>query len=412
MAAMSTTTNRLDLPHAGLEPAEIIHSDSEALDAAKTYAAEIAPQASDRDRERRLPEAELLALARTGLLGIRVPRELGGAGVSYATVAEVFRVISQADPSIGQLPQNHFHFLEAVFLAGNEPQRRFFAEEFLAGARLGNALSERGGKTSLAFSTRLTEDGSGGYILNGRKYYSTGALTAQWVPVFALDSEEHLVTAYLPRETTGLSVDQDWDAMGQRATISGTTVLQNVSVRPEQVIPFWQITEKPGIYAGYGQLMHVAVDVGIAEAALADATDFLVTRSRPFFQASVERAIDDPHVIHRVGELTSRLRSAEALLERAARLLDEAEADPTPARIEAGRLGVLEAKPIVGEIAVEIASELFTLAGTSSTSDSLNLHRHWRNARTHTLHDPARWKYHTLGEHVLTGALPDKHPLV
>jgi hypothetical protein len=69
-----------------------------------------------------------------------------------------------------------------------------------------------------------------------------------------------------------------------------------------------------------------------------------------------------------------------------------------------------EAKP-AGEIAVEIASELFTLGGTSATSDALNLHRHWRDARTNTLHDPTRWKYHTLGEHPFTGVLPGRHPL-
>jgi SfnB family sulfur acquisition oxidoreductase len=409
---MNTLSPSVDLPRAELAPARMIHFDEDAVEAAAAYAAEIAPGASERDREARLPVSELDALARTGLLGIRVPRTLGGAGVSYATVAEVFRLLSRADPSIGQIPQNHFHFLDAVFLAGNDAQQRFFADEFLRGARLGNALSERGGKTNLAFATRLTSDQEFGYRLDGRKYYSTGALTAQWVPVFALDPDERLVAAYLPRHTEGLSVQQDWDAMGQRATISGTTLLDNVSVRPEQVIPFWRLTERPSIYPAYGQLMHVAVDIGIAEAAMADTLDFLRTGSRPFFQAGVERATEDPHVIHRVGELTSRLRAAQALLARAARLLDEADADPTPGRIEAGRLGVLEAKPLAGEIAVEIASELFTLAGTSATSDALNLHRHWRNARTHTLHDPARWKYHTIGEHALNGTLPAHHPLV
>lgn len=411
---MTSLSSHIGLPHATLAfEANVITSDAEAIAAARQYADEIAPGASERDRQRLPARDELAALARTGLLGIRVPKRYGGAFVSYETVTEVFRLISRADPSIGQIPQNHFHFLEAIFIAGTEQQQRFFAADFLAGARLGNALSERGGTTSLAFQTRLTAGDNGGYVLNGRKYYSTGALTAQWVPVFARDPDEKLVAVYLPRDTPGLTVGQDWDAFGQRATLSGTTVIDNVAVSAEQMVPFHAIdADRPGIYAAYGQLIHVAIDVGIAEAALADAIDFLRNRARPFFQAGVVHAWEDPHVKHRLGELISRVRAAEALLIRAARLLDEAEADPTPEKIEAGRLGLLEAKPLAGEIAVEVASELFTLNGPSSTSAKYNLDRHWRNARTHTLHDPARWKFHTLGEHALTGELPAHHPLI
>lgn len=409
-----SSTDTIDLSPFPLDQeAEILTTDEQAIAAARRYADVVAAGASDRDRAGTLPDAELSALARTGLLGIRVPRRLGGAGASYATVVEVFRLIAKADPSIGQIPQNHFHFLEAVFLAGDERQQQFFAGEFLRGARLGNALSERGGRTSGAFETRITADGSGGWVLNGRKYYSTGALTAQWVPVFALDPEDQLVAAYVPRTAPGLSVEQDWDAMGQRATMSGTTVLRGVAVLPSQIIPFWRLgAEGPSAYAAYGQLIHVAVDVGIAEAALEDTIAFLRTRARPFAYAGLEHAGDDPHVLHRLGELISRVRAAEALLRRAAALLDLAEADPTAERVEAARLGVLEAKPLAGEVAVEVASELFTLGGTGATSEALNLNRHWRNARTHTLHDPARWKYHVLGEHALTGELPRNNPLV
>jgi SfnB family sulfur acquisition oxidoreductase len=411
---MSTLSSPVDLPRADLPgPAEVIQSDAQAIAAAQRYAETIAAGAADRDRERRLPIEELAALARTGLLGIRVPRRFGGAEVSYATVAEVFRIISRADPSIGQTPQNHFHFLEEVFLAGTEAQQSFFAGEFLRGARLGNALSERGGTTALAFQTRLTRGSDGGYRLSGRKYYSTGALTAQWIPVFAFDPDEKLVTAYLPRDAEGVTVEQDWDSFGQRATMSGTTILEDVAVSPSQIVPFWKLgSDGPSVYPAYGQLMHVAVDLGIAEAALADTIEFLTTRARPFFQAGVEHAWEDVHVQHRLGELISRVRAAALLLERAAQLLDEAQADPTPERIEAGRLGVLAAKPLVGEIAVEVASELFTLSGTGATSERYDLDRHWRNARTHTLHDPARWKYAVLGEHALTGKLPDHHPLI
>ena len=58
---------------------------------------------------------------------------------------------------------------------------------------------------------------------------------------------------------------------------------------------------------------------------------------------------------------------------------------------------------------VDVGSRVFEVAGTRSAADPLNLHRHWRNARTHTLHDPALWKVQHLGRHTVTGALPPRH---
>jgi alkylation response protein AidB-like acyl-CoA dehydrogenase len=49
------------------------------------------------------------------------------------------------------------------------------------------------------------------------------------------------------------------------------------------------------------------------------------------------------------------------------------------------------------------------LAGTRSTLEEYNLNRHWRNARTHTLHDPVRWKYHAIGNFWLNGVHPPRH---
>ena len=138
--------------------AYVITGDEEAIAVAHAYAEQIRPGAAARDAERQLPLAELQALGRSGLLAITIPPEYGGAGVSFQTLAEVFRIISAADGAIGQIPQNHFHFVGTIERAGSEAQKRFFFGEVLRGARLGNALSERGPKrfgsgTAGAFSS-------------------------------------------------------------------------------------------------------------------------------------------------------------------------------------------------------------------------------------------------------------------
>ena len=392
------------------ESVQVIASDEEAVTAAAEFAEAIRPGAIARDFNATLPHDELRDLAATGLLGIRVPRAYGGAGVSNATVAEVFRLIAVADPAVAQIPQNHVAFVDTIIRYGSDVQRAFFMAEFLRGARLGNALSERGGKTSRDFVTRLTRRPDGTYRLDGRKYYSTGALTAQWIPVFALDERREIAVAYVPRDAPGVHVDQDWDTFGQRSTISGTTTLEDVFVEPLWVIHRALARPEPNTFAAFGQLIHVAVDVGIARGALEDGAAFLRERARPWFEAGVDRAADDPHLLRLAGELEVDVRAAEALLARAGEALDEADAggDVTEAR-----LAVAAAKAFAGEAALRVSTAIFDFSGSSAADRRHGLDRHWRNARTHTLHDPARSKHVHLGRHVVDGvAPPPGHALI
>jgi alkylation response protein AidB-like acyl-CoA dehydrogenase len=75
----------------------------------------------------------------------------------------------------------------------------------------------------------------------------------------------------------------------------------------------------------------------------------------------------------------------------------------------AASIAVAEAKVFTTEIALAATNKLFELGGTRAAMDELNLHRHWRNARTHTLHDPVRWKFYAVGNYHLNGAAPPKH---
>lgn len=373
--------------------------------AAHAFAAAVKPGAATRDREAAHPYDELRELARSGMLAIRVPRRFGGAEVSHETVAEVFRIISAADGSLGQIPQNHFVFLEVIEHVGSEAQKAFFFSEFLRGARLGNAQTERGTRHAKAIDTLLSAGSPG--RLNGKKYYCTGAISAQWIPVLANDEESgRQVIACVPRDAAGVQVIDDWAAMGQRATASGTTVLTDVSVPREHVLPHWQLFQKPQVWTAIANLPHVAIDVGLAEGALADTIEFLKTRARPWYETGLERAVDDPLLLERLGRLSAKVHAAGEMLRHAARHLDALPSVLNDDIAGQAALVVGEAKAYAGDVAVEVGNELFGLCGSSAADQSLNLDRHWRNARTHTLHDPNRWRYHRLGDFFLNGRLP------
>lgn len=132
-------------------------------------------------------------------------------------------------------------------------------------------------------------------------------------------------------------------------------------------------------------------------------------KSRPWIEANVDRASDDPYVIADIGRLKLELHAAEALLRRAARVLDEVNAAPIDAASAArASIAVAEAKVLTTEIALQASEKLFELAGSRATLAEFNLDRHWRNARVHTLHDPVRWKYHAIGNYYLNDANPPR----
>ncbi|CDZ39605.1 Sulfur acquisition oxidoreductase, SfnB family [Neorhizobium galegae bv. officinalis] len=385
--------------------APYLATEDQAIEVAMGLSARIAEGSSLRDRERLLPHDEMELVARSGLLGITVPAEYGGADISNAFLAEVIAILSEADASVGQIPQNHFSILEALRLSGSEEQRKYFFARALAGEHFGNALAESGTKAAGDIETRLVADGLG-YRITGRKYYSTGALFADWVAVFGLDPEGKAVMAIVPRDAEGLSIVDDWDGFGQRTTASGTVVIDNVYVSPDSVISYYRSFERHAPLGSLGQLLHAAVDLGIARAAFADMIGFVRSKSRGIRNVGVETASADPLTIARTGSIAVKLEAASAVLERAGRKVDVAQINPSSETAIAASLSVAAAKILTTEAALDATNGLFELAGTSATKEDLNLDRHWRNARTHTVHDPVRWKHHAIGDFHLNGNVP------
>jgi SfnB family sulfur acquisition oxidoreductase len=386
-----------------------LNSDQEALDAARELATLFAPGASERDRERRLPWEELERWSESGLGGITVPRAHGGADVSCATLAEVFVILSAADPALGQIPQNHFGLLGVLREIGTEAQQHRFFSDAMAGKRFGNAGPERRSKTILQGTTRL-ESTPDGLRLTGQRFYATGALFAHRVPTRALDDEGRAVQVWVPRDAPGLTVIDDWTSFGQRTTASGSVRFDAVRVDPDDVLPLWQLADCPGLFGPNSQLVQAAIDQGIAQAALADALAFVRERARPWVDSGLEHASDDPYIIQEVGRLEVDLHAAHEVLLEAGRTLDAIASVAVTAESSArASVAVAEAKVLTTQIALDATEKLFELGGSSATRDAHNLGRHWRNARTHTLHDPVRWKAHLIGNHLLNGALPARH---
>lgn len=390
-------------------PARRLTSEAEAIATARRLAAEFRREAIQRDRERRLPVAELDAFSQSGLWSIVVPREYGGLGASYRTVGEVFKLISAADGSLGQLPQNHFVVLAHIGFDASEEQKHFFFDLALSGARFGNAFSERSSKNVADFQTRIEPDGDG-FVVSGQKFFSTGALLAHWIPIVAVDAEGRPQLAVVPRDTPGLKVINDWSSFGQRTTASGTVLIDQVRVPASRVVPIWKAFERPTAGGPISQFIQAAIDAGLARGALDDTLDYVRRHTRPWIDSGLEKASEDPYILQQLGDLQVRLRAAEAVLDLAADAIDLALREPSEDSVAEASIRTAEAKVLTTEVAILASNRLFELAGARSTLEEYGLDRHWRNARVHTLHDPVRWKYHILGNYLLNGVKPPRHP--
>ncbi|WP_374487679.1 SfnB family sulfur acquisition oxidoreductase [Zoogloea sp.] len=413
--ASSPTRIRVNTPDQAFVPrprpteaAHIIRDDAEAIAVAHRLAAEFSREAALRDREGSLPIDELDLYSQSGLWGISVPKAYGGAGVSYATVAEVIRIISAADSSIAQITQNHLVLVAHIGLDATEAQKQDLYGLVLQGYRFGNAFSELNSRNVAAFETKLLDQGDH-VIVQGQKFYTTGALLAHIVPIVAVNEEGKIFLAFADRDAPGLDIINDWSGFGQRTTASGSAKINQVRVAKTRVVPV-DAFDTPTAAGPISQIIQAAIDGGIAHAALNDTIAFIREKSRPWIDSGKETAGEDPLTISAIGNLVIRVHAADALLERAGRKIDAALANPDVQHVDEATITTAEAKVLTTEISIEASNRLFELAGTRATLASHNLDRHWRNARVHTLHDPVRWKYFHIGNYHLNQISPPRHP--
>ncbi|MCU1725258.1 acyl-CoA dehydrogenase family protein [Pseudomonas sp. 5P_5.1_Bac1] len=381
---------------------------------ATELATHIQPGAAERDAQRILPHAQLDLIRESGLGAARVPVELGGGDVSQVDVARIFITLAKADPSVAQALFPHFATVEHLRLIAHEDQQRRYLGAFAERQLSSGAIAERSGKFRGEIHTRLERQGER-LVLNGSKFYSTGCLFADLLKIQAVDEDGNAVYVMLPANTPGITLLDDWDGMGQRITASGTTLLENVTVLPEQVIPLAEWYQRRNYIGASAQLIHCAIDIGIGLAALDDAVAWSRTGARPVRESGVDQARNDPYILHTVGDLSAAIHGAEALVEKAALTVDLAArsqlqgllaGEELDALLARSSIAVAEAKIASTRAALHVCERLYEVGGAATTQSRYNFDRHWRNARTHTTHDAVAYKYKAIGDYLVNGNYP------
>ncbi|WP_414122042.1 acyl-CoA dehydrogenase family protein [Corynebacterium nuruki] len=361
----------------------------------------IAVGAADRDRNRELATEQIRQLRDAGFTALRVPVEYGGLG---ATVRQTFGLLTDlaaADSNVTQALRVHFFTVEGLVASGNEDALRRVAD----GVIYGNAISEKGTGSVGRYQTALTPDPAspGDYLLNGTKYYSTGTLYADIISV-AVDLDGARATADVPAHAEGVHQFDDWDGFGQRLTGSGTTLFENVKVPGADVVEGGYGDAGHVIDTSYLQLFQLAGLAGIARRAADDVRDRVATRERTFSHAPADLPREDPLVQATLGKVYSAAWLARTGVLAVADAIADSFADPTSvAAVDQAELLSAEAQVTLIPLVLGAVDEAFETGGASIVSEKLDLDRHWRNARTLAVHNPAVYKQQAVGRFALTG---------
>jgi alkylation response protein AidB-like acyl-CoA dehydrogenase len=375
---------------------------------AATLLPELRQGAEKWERERILPHEQIRRLGRERLLTWRIPTSHGGPGATVRETVQFVIDVAAADSNIAQALRPSFLFIESLLAAGDETLLKRWLPRYLRGDVFGNAGWEIGGANG-AISAAIVREGDQ-YRASGSKYYSTGSLYADWISAVALDELGREIRFMLPTDRAGLDLLDDFDAMGQRLTASGTTNLVNVLVRDEDIVPApAHPCGKAGrsIVPPFAQLFLAAVEAGVARNALQDAVGFARDFARPIKHSSATRSVDDPYVQFSVGQIAALAYAAEAGVLRAADGIDAAwHAGLDDAAIVQASIDVAQAQFIAADSALRASELIFDVGGASTTARKHNLDRHWRNARTVANHNPRHWKAAVVGAWHLDGQAP------
>jgi alkylation response protein AidB-like acyl-CoA dehydrogenase len=285
--------------------------------------------AAHREAERILPHDEIRSLASAGLLTWRVPAAFGGPGASVHEVTRFLIELAAEDANIAQALRPGFGFVESLVTAPEADRRRGY-ERLLAGDVFGGAFGEIGGAQGEVRAT-LVRDGDH-YRASGHKYYSTGALFSDWITATATDEAGEVRSFTIPTDRDGIRRVDDWDAMGQRLTASGSTYLDDVVVHAHELRGWHADEGERSLVIPFQQLFLASVEVGIAKNALRDAVRYAQHKARPIAHGAAARSVDEPYVQHAVGEIAARAYVAESAVLRAAAAIDASHAARTSLR--------------------------------------------------------------------------------
>jgi alkylation response protein AidB-like acyl-CoA dehydrogenase len=340
--------------------------------------AEIAPHVREWDEKAGCPPEIFRRLGGLGLMGILLPEDYGGVGLSYRHYAAILEELGAVEGGIGLSVAAHNSLCtNHIFTYGSEGLRRRWLPRLAGGEVLGAwALTEaEAGSDSGATKTAAVRNDKG-WVLNGSKNFITHASVGEVAVVMARTkpgTDHHGISAFvIPLKTPGVSVGKHEDKVGMRVSDTASLVFEDCQVGPDALLGgegdgFIQAME---ILDG-GRISIAALSIGIARGALDAAVAYAKERRQFGKPIAAFQAI--------------RFKLADmATGVNASRLLTEAAADE---KDHGGRTTLLsaQAKLYASEVAVRVGEEAVQILGGYGYCKDYPVEKFWRDAKLCTI---------------------------
>jgi alkylation response protein AidB-like acyl-CoA dehydrogenase len=344
------------------------------LDRAATVAPVLAEHAGRHDVDGTFATESLDAIRDAGLLAAGVPVELGGLGADNRELAELQRELAHHCGSTALATSMHQHVVCFTAwryrrgLPGAEATLRRVAEEGIV------LVSTGGGDWTHPRGAAVKVDG--GYLVSGHKRFASQSTAGTAMSTMATydDPEEgqRVLNLAVPFASEGVTVLDNWDTLGMRATASNDVVLEDVFVPDERVLanrPYGVVDPPLQVIGSVAFPIVSAVYLGVAEAAFAAAVDAARTRSA------------DPTVRRQVGLMQHRLQVAAWSLDA---VLDLVGPDPAPSMETL--TAVMVAKREIALAGIEVCDLAMEVAGGSAFFRGSVVERCYRDIRAAKFH--------------------------
>ena len=339
---------------------------------------EIAPHVREWDERAGCPPEIFRRLGELGLMGILIPEEYGGVGLSYRHYAAILEEVGAVEGGIGLSVAAHNSLCaNHIYTYGTEDQRRRWVPRLAKGEILGAwALTEpEAGSDSGATKTTAVRNGKG-WILNGTKNFITHASVGEVAVVMARTtpgSDHHGISAFIvPLKAPGVAVGKHEDKVGMRVSDTASLILEDCQLGPDALLGgegdgFIQAME---ILDG-GRISIAALAVGIGRGALDAALAY----------AKERRQFGKPIAAFQAVRFKLADRATEI---QAARLLTEAAAGE---KDRGGKTTLLsaQAKLYASEAAVRAGEDAVQVMGGYGYCKDYPVEKFWRDAKLCTI---------------------------
>lgn len=359
-----------------------VHNHHSHLNLARQLAQAFASRADAADKEGALPAADVQELKQSGYLGLSVPQEFEGWGLSLRECAAAQIELAQGSPSSAMVAGMQIHIF------GNQRESRTWREDkyaaFCRAAATGSLFNsiasepDMGSPSRGGLSATIATEKEGGYVVRGRKTWSTGGQHLTHLLVRVALNDEPAVILVL-QDNPDVRWVKTWsDSLSLRASDSHDVIFDDVWVPADHLVEIGQGKRTPNVW--FPMIMS-SVYLGAALAARHSVIRFALERVPTALGKPIATL---PKIQRQIGEIDIALQAARSLLLDVAGEWtgNEADAERFMARIAA-------AKTCVTETANRVTDQALQIAGGQSITRALPLERYFRDVRAGSMQPPS-----------------------